>query len=338
MIKTVGVQFRGAGRVYSFDPAGLDLPVGTAVIVETSQGEEYGTVVSPVREQEDDSIETVLKPVVRVATDADIKKIRENAELEKNAYGICTKKIEEHGLDMKLVNVEAAFDGGKMLFYFTSDGRVDFRDLVKDLASTFRTRIELRQIGVRDEARALGGLGICGRPFCCSSFLTDFQPVSIKMAKEQGLSLNPTKISGTCGRLMCCLKYEQEAYEDLIRNTAPVGAYVSTPDGEGHVAEQHLLTGMIKVKLESSADGVLRTFKSGDVTVLKRPEKRKEKKPDKREVPAGEREKEPIKNAQQENPETEKAEERKRSRGRRGGRRNRTPREAAGESNKTTAE
>lgn len=283
MVEIVGIQFRGAGKVYSFTPNGLQLPVGTGVIVETAQGEEYGLVVSAVREEQEENLVSELKPVVRIATEEDLNKVKENAKREEEAYAVCEKKIAEHELDMKLVEVELAFDQSKMLFYFTSEGRVDFRELVKDLASTFHTRIELRQIGVRDEARALGGLGICGRPFCCSSFLADFQPVSIKMAKEQGLSLNPTKISGTCGRLMCCLKYEQEAYEDLIRRTAPIGSYVSTPDGNGYVADYHLLTGILKIKLDSSADGALRSFKNCDVTILQRPDKRKDKKNDKAE-------------------------------------------------------
>ena len=281
MIKIVGVQFRGAGKVYSFNAGELTLPVGTGVIVETAQGEEYGLVVTAARSETEENAPTGLKPVLRIATEEDLVKVRQNEAREDEAFRICAKKIEEHKLDMKLVDAEYAFDNSKILFYFTSDDRVDFRELVKDLAGTFRMRIELRQIGVRDEARTLGGLGICGRPFCCSSFLADFQPVSIKMAKEQGLSLNPTKISGTCGRLMCCLKYEQDAYEDLIRRTAPIGSYVQTPEGNGYVADYHLLTGVLKVKMDGAGDVSVRVFKNDDVTVLKRPERRKDGKKEK---------------------------------------------------------
>ncbi len=273
MIKLVGVQFRGAGKIYSFSAGEWDLPVGTGVIVETAQGPEYGLVVTPVREETEEEPPEGLKPVLRIATQEDLKRVQDNTVKEQEAYRICLRKIEEHKLDMKLVEAEYAFDGGKILFYFTSDDRVDFRELVRDLGSTFHTRIELRQIGVRDEARALGGLGICGRPFCCSTFLSEFQPVSIKMAKEQGLSLNPTKISGTCGRLMCCLKYEQEAYEDLIRRTAPVGSYVQTPEGNGYVIDYYLLTGVLKVKMEDSNDTSIHCYKNDQVTVLKRPER-----------------------------------------------------------------
>jgi len=273
-MKTVGVQFRGAGKIYSFQAGELALPVGTDVIVETSQGPEYGRVVTAVRTEAEDK---AYKPVLRIATEDDTKKMRQLEAREDEAFRICAQKIAEHKLDMKLCNAEYLFDCSKILFYFTSEDRVDFRELVKDLASTFHTRIELRQIGVRDEARSLGGLGVCGRPFCCSSFLADFQPVSIKMAKEQGLLLNPTKISGTCGRLMCCLKYEQEAYEDLIRHTAPVGSYVQTPDGNGYVTDFHLLTGVLKVKMDG-ADVNIRVYKNADVTVLKRPERRKDAK------------------------------------------------------------
>lgn len=273
MIRIVGVQFRGAGKIYSFSAGELELPVGTGVIVETAQGSEYGLVVTAAREESEETAPEGLKPVIRVATPEDIKRVQDNTIREQDAYRICLRKIGEHKLDMKLVEVEYAFDGSKILFYFTSDDRVDFRELVKDLGSTFHTRIELRQIGVRDEARTLGGLGICGRPFCCSTFLTEFQPVSIKMAKEQGLSLNPTKISGTCGRLMCCLKYEQEAYEDLIRRTAPVGSYVQTPEGNGYVTDYYLLTGVLKVKMEDGNDTSIHCFKNDQVTVLKRPDR-----------------------------------------------------------------
>ena len=278
MTKTVGVQFRGTGKIYSFDPGELTPDVGTAVIVETAHGIEYGVVASPVHDEPDENIVTQLRPVVRIATADDTRRVEDNARREAEALRICSGKIEEHKLDMKLVDAEAAFDGSKLLFSFTSDNRVDFRELVKDLAGTFHTRIELRQIGVRDEARTLGGLGICGRPFCCSSFLSEFQPVSIKMAKEQGLSLNPTKISGTCGRLMCCLKYEQEAYEDLIKSTPPIGSYVHTPDGNGTVTECQLVAGILKIRLDAVDEGTVKSYKVGDVTLLKRPERGKQKK------------------------------------------------------------
>ena len=276
MIRIVGVQFRGAGKIYSFNAGDLALPIGTGVIVETAQGAEYGLVVTAPRSEAEENAPNGLKAVLRIANEEDIQKVRRNEERENEAFRICAAKIEEHKLDMKLVNAEYAFDSSKILFYFTSDERVDFRDLVKDLAGVFHTRIELRQIGVRDEARSLGGLGICGRPFCCASFLADFQPVSIKMAKEQGLSLNPTKISGTCGRLMCCLKYEQDAYEDLLRRTAPIGSYVQTPEGNGYVVDYHLLTGVLKIKMDGMGDMSVRVFKNEDVTVLNRPERRKD--------------------------------------------------------------
>lgn len=255
MTEVIGVRFKKVGKIYYFSPNGEQLPLGEHVIVETARGIECGEVAITNRMIEDDSVVKPLKTVIRVATDADMKTIAENAEKEKKAFKLCAEKIEKHKLDMKLVDVEYTFDNNKILFYFTADGRVDFRDLVKDLASVFKTRIELRQIGVRDEAKMLGGLGICGRPFCCSSFLGEFQPVSIKMAKEQNLSLNPTKISGTCGRLMCCLKYEQNAYEELIRITPCVGSYVSTSEGKGVVVETSLLTGLLKVRLDKASDG-----------------------------------------------------------------------------------
>lgn len=252
MAKVIGVRFKNLGKVYYFNPEGHEMKIGDHVIVETARGVECGEVAMPNREIADDHIVQPLRSIIRVATDADMDKLAENCRREIDAFGICQKKIAVHKLEMKLVDVEYTFDNSKILFYFTADGRVDFRELVKDLASVFRTRIELRQIGVRDEAKMLGGLGLCGRPFCCSQFLAGFQPVSIKMAKEQGLSLNPVKISGTCGRLMCCLKYEQEAYQDLQRNTPPQGSYVSTPDGRGTVVGVSLLTGVLQVHLDSS--------------------------------------------------------------------------------------
>lgn len=250
MLNIVGVRFKEVGKTYYFDPLDFQLNAGDRVIVETVRGIECGKVVIEKREVEDEEIVSPLKPIIRLATSEDLEKIEKNKAKEKEAFEICLKKIEEHKLNMKLVEAEYTFEGNKVIFYFTADGRVDFRELVKDLAAVFRVRIELRQIGVRDESKMKGGLGICGRPFCCNSFLGDFQPVSIKMAKEQGLSLNPVKISGTCGRLMCCLKYEQESYEHLLRITPKVGALVSTEDGKGVVTDVDLLRGLIKVRLD----------------------------------------------------------------------------------------
>lgn len=250
MAEVIGVRFKEVGKVYYFDPQNEKYKDGTRVIVETARGIECGEVAMENKDIPDDEIISPLKPVIRVANDNDLKTLEENRNKEKAAYDICLKKIENHGLKMKLVDVEYTFDRSKILFYFTADGRVDFRELVKDLASVFKTRIELRQIGVRDESKVLGGLGVCGRPFCCSSFLGAFQPVTIKMAKEQGLSLSPVKISGTCGRLMCCLKYEQASYEHLLRVTPKVGAIVDTKEGKGTVIENNLLTGTLKIRLD----------------------------------------------------------------------------------------
>ncbi len=269
MAEVIGVKFTSTGKVYYFDPDKRILARGEKVIVETARGVECGEVALENREVADDSIVQPLRKLIRIATEDDFKKIEENKEKEKKAYALCEKKIAEHKLDMKLVDVEYTFDNSKILFYFTSDGRVDFRELVKDLAAMFRTRIELRQIGVRDEAKLLGGIGICGRPFCCSSFLNGFQPVSIKMAKEQGLSLNPVKISGTCGRLMCCLKYEQEAYSDLLKSTPKVGAIVSTQDGKGTVIEVNLLTRKLTVRLDKAPDAAPTIYKADDVKVIR---------------------------------------------------------------------
>ena len=269
MAEIIGVRFKNMGKVYYFDPAGNVLGTGDHVVVETARGMECGEVVIPNKQVSDETLVRPLKPVLRAAGPEDLKRAGENAERERKAMQICQEKIAAHKLDMKLVDVEYAFDNSKILFYFTADGRVDFRELVKDLASVFRTRIELRQIGVRDEAKMLGGLGICGRPFCCSQFLGDFQPVSIKMAKEQGLSLNPTKISGSCGRLMCCLKYEQEAYESLLRITPRQGAIVNTPDGRGQVVDANLLTGIIKVRLEKSPDSPPAPYQREAVKVIR---------------------------------------------------------------------
>ncbi|WP_101908333.1 PSP1 domain-containing protein [Marasmitruncus massiliensis] len=268
MAEIIGVRFKSVGKVYYFDPDSLQVEKGAKVIVETTRGVECGEVAMANRQVEDESIVKPLKKVMRIATAEDLKKVEENAAREKQAIAICNEKIAKHKLSMKLVDVEFTFDNNKILFYFTADGRVDFRELVKDLASVFRTRIELRQIGVRDEAKMLGGLGICGRPFCCSTFLGEFQPVSIKMAKEQGLSLNPTKISGTCGRLMCCLKYEQEAYEDLLRTTPRQGSFVRTKDGRGTVVEVNLLTGMLKVAPEKD-QAAAKYYNKSEVKVLR---------------------------------------------------------------------
>jgi len=267
--EVIGVRFKNTGKVYYFDPDNKKLQKGDRVIVETARGVECGEVTMENQILQDENIRHPLKKMIREATEADLKRVEENEKKEIKAFDICMKKIEGHKLDMKLVSVEYTFDNNKILFYFTADGRVDFRELVKDLASVFRTRIELRQIGVRDEAKMLGGLGICGKPFCCSSFLGDFQPVSIKMAKEQGLSLNPTKISGTCGRLMCCLKYEQVAYEDLLRTTPKAGAVVNTSEGRGTVVDVNLLTGMLKIRMDGAQDAAPKVLHKKDVRVLK---------------------------------------------------------------------
>ncbi len=269
MIETVGIRFKDGGKIYDFDADGKQFNKGDYAIVETVRGMECGLVAKANHGTNEDDITKPLKKVIRVATEDDIKTLAENKEKEKEAFKTCEKKIEAHGLDMNLVDVEYTFDRSKLLFYFTADGRVDFRELVKDLASAFRTRIELRQIGVRDESRMVGGFGICGRPFCCNTFLNDFQLVSIKMAKEQGLSLNPTKISGTCGRLMCCLKYEQDTYEHLLRVTPKVGAIVDTPDGKGKVIENNLITGMLKVTLDRRPDAAPAVFHRHSVKILK---------------------------------------------------------------------
>ena len=269
MAEVVGVRFKEVGKVYYFDPDGVSLKKGDRVIVETARGIECGEVAMDNRIVDDEEIVHPLKMIIREATAEDLKTVEENKKKEKEAFDICLKKIENHGLEMHLVDVEYTFDNSKILFYFTADGRVDFRELVKDLASVFRTRIELRQIGVRDESKMLGGLGMCGRPFCCGTFLGEFQPVSIKMAKEQGLSLNPVKISGTCGRLMCCLKYEQDAYEHLLKITPKQGATVETAEGRGTVIDVNLLTGILKVRLFDRPDAAPLTVNRHDVKLLK---------------------------------------------------------------------
>ena len=276
MTEIISVRFKEGGKSYYFNPNGLSVVPGDRVIIETSRGVEFGECVEGNRLIDEMELVSPLRPVVRKATEADFKALEQNKEKEKKAFQICQQKIQEHGLDMKLVEVEYNFDGSKILFFFTSEGRVDFRALVRDLASVFHTRIELRQIGVRDEAKMLGGLGVCGRPYCCSAFLSDFHPVSIKMAKTQNLSLNPTKISGACGRLMCCLKYEQEAYEDVLKRTPKLESLVETPDGVGTVNAVQLLREKVKVRLDNDPENP-RVYSSSDITVIrsgkgKRPE------------------------------------------------------------------
>lgn len=266
MIKVVGIRFQRAGKIYYFDPLDYDLETAMHVIVETARGIEMGTVLIPPKEVDDDKVVQPLKPVIRIATDDDEKVIEKNKEKEAEAYVICKEKIAKHGLDMKLVAAEYTFDNNKLLFYFTADGRIDFRELVKDLASVFRTRIELRQIGVRDETKMLGGIGICGRELCCRSYLTDFVPVSIKMAKEQNLSLNPTKISGVCGRLMCCLKNEQETYEYLNSRLPSVGDSVITPTGMyGEVSGVNVLRQLVKVVVDNGEEKELQEYAVDDL-------------------------------------------------------------------------
>ncbi|WP_418666863.1 PSP1 domain-containing protein [Allofournierella sp.] len=253
MKKIVSVRFKPGGKAYYFDPTGFEIQTGDHVIVDTARGTECGEVVAGPREVPDSQVAHELKPVKRMADAVDVRRMEKNRADEKAAFEVCSQRIEAHKLDMKLVEAEYNLDRTKIVFYFTADGRIDFRDLVKDLAGVFHTRIELRQIGVRDESKMLGGLGICGQPFCCSRFLKEFQPVSIKMAKEQGLSLNPTKISGSCGRLMCCLSYEQKAYEYLNGITPMPGSIVRTPDGDGMVVEANPVSGMLKVRFQNEA-------------------------------------------------------------------------------------
>ena len=275
MIKIVGVRFRKAGKIYYFDPAGMEIETGTHVIVETARGIEFGTVMIPPREIEENGVVQPLKPVIRIATEADEMTEQKNKEKEKEAFQICLEKIAKHKLEMKLVEAEYTFDNNKLLFYFTADGRIDFRELVKDLASVFRTRIELRQIGVRDETKILGGIGICGRPLCCSTYLSEFMPVSIKMAKEQNLSLNPTKISGVCGRLMCCLKNEEETYEYLNSRLPNVGDYVTTIEGlKGEVQSVSVLRQLVKVIVEVNDEKEIREYKVDELKF--RPKRRRD--------------------------------------------------------------
>jgi len=267
-VEVVDIQFRPGQKVYYFDPAGLKIQAGDHVIIDTARGDEYGICTGGNHQIPTRDVVSPLRPVLRLANAQDEKIAAENHAKEKKAYEVCMQKIQEHGLDMQLVSAEVAFDGSKILFFFTADERVDFRELVKNLASVFHTRIELRQIGVRDKAKMVGGLGICGRPFCCASFLDDFQPVSIKMAKTQNLSLNPTKISGTCGRLMCCLKYEQDAYEDLLRTSPKAESFVDTPDGRGTIIEVNLLRQQVKVKMELQPE-VIGTYANSEIAVLR---------------------------------------------------------------------
>ena len=267
-VQVVDIQFRPGQKVYYFDPNGIDCKAGDHVIIDTARGEEYGYCTAGNHKIPQSDVVAPLRPVLRIATEKDERTNEKNRELEKKAYEACQERIDADGLDMQLVSAECAFDGSKLLFFFTADDRVDFRELVKHLASTFHTRIELRQIGVRDKAKMLGGLGICGRPFCCATFLDDFQPVSIKMAKTQSLSLNPTKISGTCGRLMCCLNYEQKAYEDLLRTCPKPDSFVDTPDGRGTVCEVNLLRQKVKVRLEKNPDSIV-THKVEDIEVFR---------------------------------------------------------------------
>ena len=265
MVNVIGVRFENAGKLYFFDPGELWPTPGDYVLVETSRGIEFGEVVTGIKEIDDSTLQSPLKPVVRIASAEDLQHFKDNKAAEKEAYQVCQRKISEHKLDMKLVSVEYTFDNSKILFYFTANGRVDFRSLVKDLAGVFKTRIELRQIGVRDEAKMLGGLGICGRPICCGAFLGDFQPVSIKMAKEQNLSLNPTKISGVCGRLMCCLKYEQDQYEATRKKMPKVGKEVITPDGPGVVWDLNIIKETVKVRIQKGDSSELKDYPMEDV-------------------------------------------------------------------------
>lgn len=273
MTKVVGVRFKKAGKIYYFDPVEIAVDQNAKVIVETARGMEFGVAVTGMKEVTEEEIIAPLKPIVRLATEEDEKKNRENKRLAENAFSICEGIIQNHGLDMYLVDAEYTFDKSKLIFYFTAEGRVDFRELVKDLASVFRTRIELRQIGVRDEAKVLNGLGCCGRPLCCANWLSEFQPVSIKMAKDQSLSLNPTKISGICGRLFCCLKYEHEHYEDTLRHMPDPGSIVQTPDGNGTVVETFVLKEELNVMIEVKDSSEVRKYKLHEIKVLRKARK-----------------------------------------------------------------
>jgi cell fate regulator YaaT (PSP1 superfamily) len=268
LVKVVSVKFNPHGKAYYFDPNGIEVQTGDTLIVETSKGLDIGDCAFGEHYVTDESIIPPLRPVIRIATEDDFRIAKANKEREKEAFAVCKEKIEAHKLDMKLVDVECGFEGNKILFFFTADGRVDFRDLVKDLAAVFRTRIELRQIGVRDETKMLGGLGICGRPYCCNQFLNDFQPVSTKMAKTQSMSLNPTKISGSCGRLMCCLRYEQDAYEDLVKKIPKTGAFVQTSSGYGVVLSANVLRQKVKVCLDSGGEQEFKILDADEVATV----------------------------------------------------------------------
>lgn len=270
MTEVIGVRFNKVSKIYYFDPKGHKVKLGNGVIVETARGTEFGTVAIANKEVSDEEIVAPLKPIIRIATDADYEKLEINRLKEKEAFDIALKKIEEHKLDMKLINTEYTFDGSKILFYFTAEGRVDFRELVKSLAGQFRTRIELRQIGVRDEAKQLGALGICGRPLCCSTFLNDFHPVSIRMAKDQGLSLNPSKISGICSRLMCCLQHEQVAYEDLLKKVPSKGSLVEYDGEKGTIVDTFVLKELVKVRFGAPEESSFKILNAKDVKVLKK--------------------------------------------------------------------
>ena len=269
MKRIIGVRFKRLGKIYFFDPKWLEVKKGENVIVETTQGEEIAEVVVPNRMIEEEKVVVPLKKVIRLASARDLKHAEECRKKEKEAFEVCNKKIKEHKLNMTLTDVEYKFDNTKILFYFTADGRVDFRELVKDLASIYKTRIELRQIGVRDEVKRIGGNGVCGRELCCCSFLSDFETVSIKMAKEQNISLNPSKISGNCGRLMCCLKYEQEVYEEKLKKLPNIGAIVKTPDGKGEVEGLETLKEIVKVKIKDGEIFKIKKYDAKDITVLK---------------------------------------------------------------------
>lgn len=281
MIEVVGIRFKKAGKMYYFDPAGLKLEKEDCAIVETARGVEYGTVIKSNTMVSEEAIVSPLKQVMRKATKEDAKTVENNRKKEREAFDICLEKIARLGLDMKLVDVEMTFDRNKLIFYFTSDGRVDFRELVKELAAVFRMRIELRQIGVRDEAKMLNGIGICGRPLCCATFLGDFQPVSIKMAKEQNLSLNPTKISGICGRLMCCLKYEEEVYEELNKKLPRVGDIISTPDGTGEILSTNVLMQMVKAAVRKAENDppTIGFYHLEEIKLIRSKKKRKQQEP-----------------------------------------------------------
>lgn len=276
MTKVIGVRFRSAGKIYFFSPGKYEIKKGDHVIVETARGVEFGTVVAPAKDVDDNDVVKPLKTVLRTASSKDIEQEKANREKEKEAFAICLEKIKKHGLEMKLIDAEYTFDNNKILFYFTADGRIDFRELVKDLAAIFKTRIELRQIGVRDETKIIGGYGICGRPLCCHSYLSDFVPVSIKMAKEQSLSLNPTKISGVCGRLMCCLKNEEDVYEELNRMMPGVGDFCKAKDGlEGEVSSVNILRQTVKILVEVNDEKEVHEYKLEELDTIKKKQKKK---------------------------------------------------------------